>query len=118
MMRSDGGIGRRADGSAKQLSFKARNITDLLDTLLLGYDQHLRPDLGGECNHLHPLNSPAGSNEGAKRHAVLQQNGLKQFHELFFSFFTQLKKKLTRQTLFVCCTLSSLLYLLLRESKF
>jgi hypothetical protein len=25
-----------------------RNITDLLDTLLLGYDAHLRPDLGGE----------------------------------------------------------------------
>jgi len=25
-----------------------RNITDLLDTLLLGYDNHLRPDFGGE----------------------------------------------------------------------
>lgn len=33
-----------------------RNITDLLDTLLLGYDQHLRPDLGGEFDEFsaHP----------------------------------------------------------------
>lgn len=38
------GMGRAVGGSAIQL----RNITDLLDTLLLGYDQHLRPDMGGE----------------------------------------------------------------------
>ena len=27
---------------------ESRNISDLLDTLLLGYDNHLRPDFGGK----------------------------------------------------------------------
>lgn len=44
MVPKDGGMGRLALGSPNQL----RNITDLLDTLLLGYDQHLRPDMGGK----------------------------------------------------------------------
>lgn len=35
----------------RQKSKELRNITDLLDTLLLGYDNHLRPDFGGEFWH-------------------------------------------------------------------